>query len=128
MATRKKATRKKISSSDVAAKPPASQDDNPTTDSVCLAPRFWKVILTACAMTVLLEILMQFHALGSAHRHPHFQFEDGNPMSDSVLAAFSNWFGFYGIYGILACVGSVLLAKGLSVFLKAREDYYDGTP
>ena len=49
-------------------------------------------------------------------------------MSNSVLATMSNWFGFYGVYGLLACVGSVLLAKGLSVFLKAGEDYYDGTP
>lgn len=34
-------------------------------------------------------------------------------------------FGFYGIYGFVACVGLVLTAKGLRVILMRPEDYYD---
>jgi hypothetical protein len=44
-------------------------------------------------------------------KHPHFEVE--------------GWFGFYGIFGFVACVGLVLAAKGLRVFLKRSEDYYD---
>ena len=119
MATKKKATQKKAPANEAKAKATPAQD-NPH-----LSPRFWKTMWILCGTTVLLELFV--------HRHPHFVIEKGEPatlpdMSDSVLATMSNWFGFYGIYGLLACVGSVLLAKGLSVFLKVGEDYYDGTP
>lgn len=45
------------------------------------------------------------------HKHPHFAAE--------------SWFGFYGIFGFVACVGMVLAAKLLRVVLKRPEDYYD---
>ncbi len=45
------------------------------------------------------------------YKHPHYGFED--------------WFGYYCVYGFLCCVGLVLIAKGLRVFLKRDEDYYD---
>ena len=45
------------------------------------------------------------------HKHPHFGME--------------NWFGFYGLYGFVACVALVIAAKGLRVLLKRDEDYYD---
>jgi len=35
------------------------------------------------------------------------------------------WFGFFGIFGLLACGGLVLASKVLRVFLKRKEDYYD---
>lgn len=35
-------------------------------------------------------------------------------------------FAFYSWFGLLACVGMVLFAKGLGAFLKRRDDYYDG--
>lgn len=38
---------------------------------------------------------------------------------------FAEWFGFYGIYGFVACVGLVLAAKELRKILKRPEDYYD---
>jgi hypothetical protein len=44
-------------------------------------------------------------------KHPHFTAE--------------GWFGFYGIFGFVACVGLVLAAKALRVILKRPEDYYD---
>lgn len=34
-------------------------------------------------------------------------------------------FGFYGLYGFIACVGLVLAAKALRLILKRPEDYYD---
>jgi len=42
--------------------------------------------------------------------HPHFALE-------SV-------FGFYAVYGFLACGALILVAKALGLFLKRREDYY----
>ena len=45
------------------------------------------------------------------HKHPHFEVEA--------------WFGFYGIYGFIACVLLVLAAKELRKVLKRDEDYYD---
>jgi len=35
------------------------------------------------------------------------------------------WFGFGAVYGLLACVLMVVVAKILGVVLKRQEDYYD---
>ena len=45
------------------------------------------------------------------HKHPHFAIEE--------------WFGFYGVFGFVMCVVLVLAAKGLRIFLKRPEDYYE---
>lgn len=42
-----------------------------------------------------------------------------------VVFEFESWFGFYAIYGFVMCVGLVLGAKVLRVFLMRDEDYYD---
>lgn len=34
-------------------------------------------------------------------------------------------FGFYSWYGLLTCVAMVVIAKGLGIFLKRPDDYYD---
>ena len=34
------------------------------------------------------------------------------------------WFGFGAVFGFLACVAMVVVAKGLGVVLKRDEDYY----
>lgn len=34
-------------------------------------------------------------------------------------------FGFYGLYGFIACVGLALAAKEIRKLLKRPEDYYD---
>ena len=34
------------------------------------------------------------------------------------------WFGFGAVFGFLACVAMVVVAKGLGVALKRDEDYY----
>jgi hypothetical protein len=39
--------------------------------------------------------------------------------------AIEHWFGFYGIYGFVACVGLVLAARALRVIVMRPEDYYD---
>lgn len=36
-----------------------------------------------------------------------------------------DWFGFGALYGFLSCLVMVLVAKGLGVVLKRRENYYD---
>ena len=35
------------------------------------------------------------------------------------------WFGFGAVFGFLSCLAMVLVAKGLGLFLKRPEDYYD---
>lgn len=39
--------------------------------------------------------------------------------------AIEHLFGFYGIYGFVACVGLVLAAKAMRRVLIRPEDYYD---
>lgn len=36
-----------------------------------------------------------------------------------------HWFGFYGIYGFVACVALVLVAKEMRKLLMRPEDYYE---
>jgi uncharacterized membrane protein YhdT len=58
------------------------------------------------AILVLLVIADFF-----VHAHPSFQI-DGT-------------FGFYAWFGLVVCVGMVLFAKALGIFLKRKETYYD---
>lgn len=44
-------------------------------------------------------------------KHPHFIAE--------------TYFGFFGIFGFVICVGLVLTAKVMRILLKRGEDYYD---
>ena len=83
-------------------------------DQPTVSRKFWIALWLTCGMSVLLELFVQ--------RHEHFK------DSDSALASASNGFGFYFVLGFLACSGAILLAKGLGLFLKARENYYDDTP
>ena len=63
---------------------------------------YWSVIV----VSVLL-----FFADALYDKHPEFSIE--------------KVFGFYGIYGFVACVGLVLAAKGLRLLLMRGENYYD---
>lgn len=38
---------------------------------------------------------------------------------------FESSFGFYSLYGLISCIGLILIAKFLGIFLKRRENYYD---
>jgi hypothetical protein len=42
-----------------------------------------------------------------------------------VEVAAEAWFGFYGLFGFVACVGLVLGAKELRKILMRDETYYD---
>ncbi|MDP6752272.1 MAG: hypothetical protein QGF56_01185 [Verrucomicrobiota bacterium] len=83
-------------------------------DQPTVSRKFWIALWLTCGVSVLLELFV--------HRHEHFA------ESDSALASATNGFGFYFVLGFLACSGAILLAKGLGLFLKARENYYDDTP
>ena len=34
-------------------------------------------------------------------------------------------YGFYAVYGFIACVSLIFIAKGLRWLVKRKEDYYD---
>ncbi len=42
-----------------------------------------------------------------------------------VVHPWENLFGFYGIFGFIACVVLVLAAKEMRKVLMRKEDYYD---
>lgn len=50
--------------------------------------------------------------------HRHLSFAEG-------VFPVEGWFGFYAIYGFVACVLLVLTATLLRKVLMRREDYYD---
>lgn len=63
----------------------------------------WGIFIVILAATVLMDLVVE--------HHPHFGI-DGS-------------FGFGAWYGFAACVVLVLAAKGLGVFLKRPDTYYD---
>ena len=62
-----------------------------------------RALYAICALLLVVDLFV--------HKHPHIVAEE--------------WFGFYGLYGFVACVVLVLAARGLRVILGRREDYYD---
>jgi len=62
----------------------------------------WRIFLAVLALSVLAQLLIEAHA--------HFAFE--------------GLFGFNALYGFLACAALILVAKGLGLFLKRKDDYY----
>ena len=50
--------------------------------------------------------------------HRHLMFAEG-------VFPVEGWFGFYAIYGFVACVLLVLIATQMRKVLMRREDYYD---
>lgn len=63
----------------------------------------WRVFIVVLVLTVVAEFLV-------AH-HPHFRIES--------VPAFGAW------YGLLACAGMILFAKGLAIVLKRPDIYYE---
>ncbi|MEQ8664565.1 MAG: hypothetical protein RIC16_02475 [Rhodospirillales bacterium] len=63
----------------------------------------WRGGIVVLALLALLDLVVE--------PHPHFGI-DGT-------------FGFYSWYGLLTCVAMVVVAKGLGIFLKRPDDYYD---
>ena len=105
-------------------------------DQPTVSRKFWIALSVTCAVSILLELIVVLAP--DLHRHEHFQastlekwleFRYVVPMLvDSAFASATNWFGFYVLLGFIACSAAILLAKGLGLFLKAKEDYYDDTP
>jgi RsiW-degrading membrane proteinase PrsW (M82 family) len=65
--------------------------------------KLWIIFIVILIVTVVAGFFV--------HQHDHFGIED------SV--------GFFAWYGFITCVGMVVFAKLLGVFLKRPEDYYD---
>lgn len=64
----------------------------------------FRMLCAVCAGLILADFLYV--------KHPHFPME--------------GWFGFYGLFGFVACVLLVLAAKHLlRTTVKRDEDYYD---
>ena len=63
----------------------------------------WRGFLAVLALTVLAELFVEMH--------PHFAIES--------IFAFNAWFGF------LSCAVMIVVAKGLSLWLKRPDTYYD---
>ena len=66
----------------------------------------WVVFIVVLAATVAAEFLVDLH--------PRFRLE--------------RWFGFHAAWGFLSCVGMVLFANLLGVFLRRPDDYYTRRP
>ena len=64
----------------------------------------WRGFLAVLAATVLAELAVALH--------PHFSVE--------------SLFGFHALYGFLACLAMIVVAKGLGLLLKRPDDYYGG--
>jgi len=64
--------------------------------------RLWQVFIAVLVLTVLAQLAVE--------AHPHFAVE--------------RLFGFNALYGFLACAVLILVAKGLGLLLKRKDDYY----
>ena len=65
-----------------------------------------RIVYALCAICGLLLVIDPL-----VHKHGPFAIE--------------HWLGFYGIFGFLACVALVLIARQLRRILMRPEDYYD---
>lgn len=63
----------------------------------------WRGFLVVLALTLLAEFWVP--------HHPHFDIES--------IFGFNAWFGF------LACAAMIVVAKGLALFLKRPDTYYE---
>jgi hypothetical protein len=66
----------------------------------------WIAFIVVLALTVAAEL--------AVHLHPRFRLE--------------RWFGFHAAWGFLSCVGMVLFANLLGLFLRRPDDYYTRRP
>lgn len=64
--------------------------------------KLWLMFIAVLLVTLVAGLFV--------HQHESFGIEDS--------------FGFFGWYGFITCVGMVIFAKVLGLFLKRPEDYY----
>jgi hypothetical protein len=79
------------------------QKDDPWLVRPSTIRLLWVVFAVVLALTVLADLFIE--------AHPVFGI-DGT-------------FGFYAWYGFLSCVVLIFVSRGLGLFLKRRDDYYD---
>ena len=65
--------------------------------------KLWLMFIAILLVTLVASLFV--------HQHESFGIEDS--------------FGFFAWYGFVTCVGMVVFAKLLGIFLKRPEDYYD---
>ena len=65
--------------------------------------KLWIIFIAILAMTVIAGLFV--------HQHQSFGIEDS--------------FGFFAWYGFVTCVGMIVFAKLLGLFLKRPGDYYE---
>jgi len=65
-------------------------------------------VFILCVLVLALDLIV--------HRHLSF--------ADETFPV-EGWFGFYALYGFVACVLLVLVAKEIRKVLMRREDYYE---
>jgi len=71
-------------------------------------PKNVKILLRCFYCSLLVLLIIEFFL----HKHPHFAWE--------------GWPEFYAVYGFVACVVLVVVAKYiLRPLVRRREDYYD---
>jgi len=63
----------------------------------------WRVSIVVLALTVLAQLIVKIKG----------------------YFVIDGWFGFAALFGFLACLAMVLVAKFLAVFLKRDENYYN---
>lgn len=63
----------------------------------------WTIFGAVLALTVILE--------GFIRTHPHFEVE--------------KLFAFNAVFGFVACAALILVAKGIGLFVKRKDTYYD---
>ena len=68
--------------------------------------RLWGLFLGLLALTVLAEFAEFAFTL-----HPHFGVD--------------GYFGFHALYGFLACLAMIAVAKALGALFKRPDDYYE---
>lgn len=72
------------------------------------APRHLRPLWWGFAVVLALSVLAEL----GVHLHPHFEVES--------IFGFSAWFG------LIACAALIALAKGLSLWLRRPNGFYDG--
>jgi hypothetical protein len=84
------------------------EPDAVAPESSCLSlPKSIRVLRWVFALMLVLVVLAQIFV----NIHGNFTVD--------------GWFGFYAIYGFISCLGMVVVAQLLGVFLKRPDTYYD---
>lgn len=81
-------------------------DNNPPTllEKPGTIKILWLLLCGICGLTVFAEFFIE--------RPPHFTID--------------SFFGFFAVLGFTCCAVLIVIAKGIGLILKRKEDYYNG--